>query len=534
MLLGSGAMADRPLQAVLTHLRRALDAHGTSVPTDAELLGRYVTARDEAAFELLVWRHGTMVLHACRRLLGRAEDAEDAFQATFLALVRQAKSIRKHESVAGWLHRVACRMATRARAERSRRADCEKQSAAANGHNRPYGSTSQEPDPALWAEVRAVLDAEVNRLPAKLRVPFILCYFEGLSNEAAARQLGCPKGTVLSRLARARERLRGQLLRRGLTLSAAVLAAGLAQEAALAAPALSLVMITVKAAMLVAAGNAMAGVVSAPVAALTNGVLKAMFLTKIKTAIVVLIGVGLLAATADGILYHSQAAAQDAPEKATASPAQPATKDQKGRDASDELEAAKQKAKEREIDLRHSEAELGRAKAVYEIKKAVYEEARLAYEKAAKAAGAPLEDQSTRTPRPVKPTPIKPTPVNTTPPADAAKAFTLTGGAQSDLIHLATTYIDAVRDMEIAKVRVHEPAPAVLPAQTREINRINLVAAQRKVDLLKAIVEGTLKAAESELKHARRVHQHGLIPETQVTAAETKVRLLQLILDGTK
>src|SRR5213593_3022655 len=107
---GDDFMIRHQLNGVLTHLRQAVDARGLDAPTDAELLERYVTGRDQAAFELLVWRHGSMVLNTCRRMLARPEDAEDAFQATFLALVRLAKKISRREAVAGWLHTVACRV----------------------------------------------------------------------------------------------------------------------------------------------------------------------------------------------------------------------------------------------------------------------------------------------------------------------------------------------------------------------------------------------------------------------------------------
>jgi DNA-directed RNA polymerase specialized sigma24 family protein/WD40 repeat protein len=172
---------------------------------DAELLRRFTDTRDEAAFELLVWRHGGMVLGTCRRVLGRSADAEDAFQATFLALARRAASVRCSASLPGWLHRVALRAALRLRA----------------------GPRPALPLPDVAAPVAplpddtaVVLDEEIGRLPDKLRIAFVLCELEGLTDSEAAVQLGCPKGTVLSRLARARARLRARLTRRGLALAA--------------------------------------------------------------------------------------------------------------------------------------------------------------------------------------------------------------------------------------------------------------------------------------------------------------------------
>jgi RNA polymerase sigma factor (sigma-70 family) len=185
--------------------------------TDAQLLNRFLSKRDEAAFELLVWRHGPMVLRVCRRILRDAHAAEDAFQATFLTLACKAGSIGKQEAVSSWLYKVAYRVALRAQAGASRRITLE----------RPLvdclaGASTEPSDEAAWRELGPLLDAEVRRLPEKYRAAFILCYLEGKTNEEAAKELGCPKGTILSRLARARERLRKRLNQRGLAMSGAV------------------------------------------------------------------------------------------------------------------------------------------------------------------------------------------------------------------------------------------------------------------------------------------------------------------------
>jgi RNA polymerase sigma factor (sigma-70 family) len=201
------------------HHRSRLSA-GPAPPgglTDAQLLDRFLTKRDEAAFELLVWRHGPMVLRVCRRILRDVHGAEDAFQATFLTLACKAGSIGKQEAVSSWLYKVAYRIALRAQAGVAKRARHEKpmvECLAATG--------SAPPDEAAWRELGPLLDAEVQRLPEKYRAAFILCYLEGKTNEEAAQELGCPKGTILSRLARARERLRKRLHRRGLALSGMV------------------------------------------------------------------------------------------------------------------------------------------------------------------------------------------------------------------------------------------------------------------------------------------------------------------------
>src|SRR5262249_34923091 len=133
--------------------------------SDGQLLERFVTRHDEAAFEVLVWRHGAMVLGLCQRLLRHEQDVEDAFQATFLALVRKAGSISKREAVASWLYKVAYRIALAARAKAMERATREQP-----WFDLPGG---KDPDGHLWQELRPVLDAEVNRLPEKYRAPFV-------------------------------------------------------------------------------------------------------------------------------------------------------------------------------------------------------------------------------------------------------------------------------------------------------------------------------------------------------------------------
>src|SRR5262245_132932 len=330
-------MLHAQLNGVLSHLRQAVGVSGPGGPTDGELLDRFVANRDQAAFELLVWRHGAMVLQACRRLLARPEDAEDAFQATFLALVRRARSIKRGQVVAGWLHTVACRVALRLRSAALRRSRHE----LLNNHNNGNEPATDNNgfDPVAWAEVRALIDEELSRLSAKLRDPFVLCCLEGLTNDEAARQLGCPKGTVLSRLSRARERLRGRLLRRGVGIPAAGLAAALSQEAAAAIAPAPLVISTVKAAGLLAAGKATAGIVSAPVAALTEGVIRAMFLTKLKMVTAAVVVIGGVVAGSGGLVHMSTARAQVVQKKSV--PKTESTVEDVERIRSAELEQAK-------------------------------------------------------------------------------------------------------------------------------------------------------------------------------------------------
>lgn len=248
---------------------------------DAELLARFVDRRDEAAFELLLHRHGPMVLGTCRRVLADANDTDDAFQATFLVLARKAGAVGRREAVAAWLHRVAHRAALRVRTDRARRAA------------RETPATDDLPGPAApnpgLAELGRVLDEEVDRLPPRHRAAFVLCGLEGKTGEEAARVLGCPAGTVSSRLTRARERLRARLTRRG--FAPAVVAAALTVGPAPAVPA-RLIGPSLTAALAFATGRHPAGL--RPVAT-AEGVMRAMLLHKVRLVALLVAG-GLLAA----------------------------------------------------------------------------------------------------------------------------------------------------------------------------------------------------------------------------------------------
>jgi len=246
------------IRTLLRTLRGAGDPAGE--PADAELVGRFAARRDGAAFAALVGRHGPMVLGVCRRLLADPHDAEDAFQATFLVLARRAEAVRPADPVGAWLHGAAVRTASHARADRARRRDRERRA-------RAMPATTDPTPAALWEDVRPVLDEEIRRLPAAYRAPVVLCYLGGKTYAAAAREIGCPKGTVATRLAKARDLLRDRLTRRGVTLSAAGLASIVANSGAAAPPA-DLVRTTVEAATTSAVHPA--------VDALTAEVLKAM------------------------------------------------------------------------------------------------------------------------------------------------------------------------------------------------------------------------------------------------------------------
>jgi RNA polymerase sigma factor (sigma-70 family) len=312
-------MATASLQSLVRHLGLAVAVRNSAGVPDAQLLECFVSRRDEAAFELLVWRHGKMVLGTCRRLLRDAHEAEDAFQACFLALARRAGSVGRRGSVGGWLHRVAFRLALGAKARRATR-DAREESLG----DRTLPACT--PDPAAEAarrEVRRLLDGEVNRLPDRYRVPFVLCCLEGRSNADAARELGCPVGTVESRLSRARERLRAGLVRRGVTPAAGLLAAPANPGAASAFVPAALAASTARAATLATAGQAAAaGLISAEVATLTEGALRIMFMTQLKAAAAAVLLTVAVAGTGTGVLtYRAAMAGQPGPGTRPAPPA---------------------------------------------------------------------------------------------------------------------------------------------------------------------------------------------------------------------
>lgn len=259
--------------------------------TDGQLLEQFVRQHDSAAFEILVRRHGPMVLRVCQRLLRHGPDADDAFQATFIVLVRKAHSIIKLESVASWLYGVAYRIALRAKLRANRRLARERQfdECSVPGHD---GAATVE---AGIAELRPVLDEELSRLPEKYRAPVVLCYLEGKTNEEAAQYLHWPTGTVKVRLMRARDLLRDRLARRGVALSLGALALALSQEAANAAVPAALATSTTQTAALVSAGT-VATAASAGAAALADATLKAMALAKLKIACGVALAASLVVA----------------------------------------------------------------------------------------------------------------------------------------------------------------------------------------------------------------------------------------------
>jgi RNA polymerase sigma factor (sigma-70 family) len=279
-------MADRPFTRALWHVRQALTAQNIEHFPDGRLLERFVAQHDEAAFEALVHRHGPLVHAVCRRLLPTTQDVEDAFQATFLVLVRRASSLDRRGSLSSWLYTVAYHLALKARAHAARRRAIEQ----------PIASVPAEPASSENGnDVRLVLDEELDRLPEKYRAPVVLCYFQGKTNEEAARQLGWPVGTVWGRLARARELLRQRLGRRGMALTLAALETALTENGVTAAAPVSLAGSTVRRASLVSAGSEG---VSGSVAPLVAGALKETLVARLKVAAAVVL---LLAAAGLGV-----------------------------------------------------------------------------------------------------------------------------------------------------------------------------------------------------------------------------------------
>jgi RNA polymerase sigma factor (sigma-70 family) len=268
-------MATAFLHGVLAYLRRTAAPDRDGGAGDGELLRRFVIHRDEAAFEALLRRHGAMVLGVCRRVLDDLSDAEDAFQATFLVLLRKATGLLKQESVGSFLHGVAVRTALHARASRAKRRQHERQVAAMAATYASPGADGQD--------LRPVLDEELARLPEKYRAAVVACYLEGKSYDEAARECRCSRGTIASRLARARERLQRRLAGRGVALSAAALGAALEAQAAAVLPA-PLLAAALKAVVRVHAGQA--AVVPSEVLQLAQEVGNAMSFSKIKIAAV--------------------------------------------------------------------------------------------------------------------------------------------------------------------------------------------------------------------------------------------------------
>jgi RNA polymerase sigma factor (sigma-70 family) len=290
----------------LHHIHQLIGSDPAGALTDMQLLERFLADRDEAAVEVLVRRYGPLVLGVCRRVLGNAHAAEDAFQATFLVLVRKASSLGHCRHLGSFLYKVAYRLALRARANEARRRQREAQVA----RNRPDG----EGQPATTADVIVALEEELHKLPEKHRTPLVLCYLEGKTSEQAAQILGCPRGSISARLAQARHRLRSCLARRGYAVGAAALASLLGDALAQAAVPLPLLANTARAAVWFAGEEA--GVVSgasAGAVALARGAVRTMFVHKLKIAAGLVLAAVMLGAGATLLLKAAPPAGSPEP-----------------------------------------------------------------------------------------------------------------------------------------------------------------------------------------------------------------------------
>lgn len=275
----------RMLLTLLARLRQAAPASADQV-SDGKLLSRFVRSQDAAAFELLFWRHGPMVWNVCRRLLGDSADAEDAFQAAFVVLARKADTIVHGEALAGFLHRVAWRVALNARTARQRRSAHEQavpRPADLPDRDDPVGRT-------MDAEMKELLDQELQRLPEKFRAALVLCYLQGKTRDEAAEELGWKPSVLKGRLELGRKMLHQRLARRGVALSTALLIAGIGQTVSASVPS-SLVVTIVSSSLEVAAGKALAGVVSQQVASLAQAFLRTTFLQQLHAGGVLLLAV---------------------------------------------------------------------------------------------------------------------------------------------------------------------------------------------------------------------------------------------------
>jgi RNA polymerase sigma factor (sigma-70 family) len=301
-------MAVHRLTKVIQNLRRTTFPDVASV-SDRQLLDQFIEHQDEYAFAALVQRHSPTVWGVCRRIVAHHQDAEDAFQATFLVLARKATSIRPREMVANWLFGVAHRTALKAKTMAAKRYAREKQV-----------TTMPEPEAAeqgSCGNLESLIDQELVNLPDKYRIAILLCDLEGKKGKDVAHQLKIPEGTLASRLRTGRVMLAKRLARQGVVISGGALATVLSQNAASANAPTLLVSSTIKAATLTAAGKTVAaGIISANAAVFMEGVMKAMFLTKLKTVMTVLLVLG-MAGFGGGLLSRHTAAGQQATAEST-------------------------------------------------------------------------------------------------------------------------------------------------------------------------------------------------------------------------
>ena len=281
---------------LLNHVRKLASVECNKQAPDGELLRRYAAQRDDQAFAAVVRRHGAMVLRVCQRILGKAEDAEDAYQATFLVLMRKAGSVRWKPSVANWLYGVAYRISLNERKRVARRQRCEGRAPAALARD-PLAEITLR-------DAQAIVDAELAKMSDRYRAPLVHCYLEGATRDEAALQLGWSLATLKRRLDEARSILQARLRRRGLELPTAILTTmvGASSASAVTSPA----MVATLLGNLAASGQATGGAARAGV--LAEGFLRVMFLSQLKSiAILALAGMVVVGAAAWVALRSSSA-----------------------------------------------------------------------------------------------------------------------------------------------------------------------------------------------------------------------------------
>ena len=293
-LEGTPTHGHRDTGAALRQINRLFAEGVVAGLSDAQLLERFLTQGDAGAFEALVGRHGPMVLSVCRGILRDPHDAEDAFQATFLVLVKKGGTIRGRDALGGWLYQVAHRVAIHANAAAARRRTLERQV------GRMAVATSTN-GPAASDDLLPALHEEIARLPEKYRLAIVLCDLEGMTQAQAAGQLHWSERTLRHRLAEGRARLKRRLGRRGLVPDGAMLGAVCLREARALVPA-GWQEATVRAALDVFNHSVAAGAVSATAHSLTREVIKTMLLQKLKLASAALITVGVTAWAASATL----------------------------------------------------------------------------------------------------------------------------------------------------------------------------------------------------------------------------------------
>jgi RNA polymerase sigma factor (sigma-70 family) len=310
-------METRRLRQALRYLRKVV-APGDGSRLDAELIEHFVASHDAAAFSRLVERHGPLVLGVCRRVLHNHHDAEDAFQATFLLLARKARHIRQRDALAGWLYKVAYRLSVKLRASAERRQQAERQA--------PPARQRLADDQITWGDLRMVLDEELDRLPEKYRGPLLLCCLVGRTRDEAAEQLGCTVAALKTRLERGRQLLRTRLARRGLPVSAGLLAMLLAQHATATPVPAALAATTIKASILFAAGKTAAELSARAARLATSGLSAGASKAKLLGAAAVLLS---LVGLAVGLLVSPRTPQTSAPADEPAA-ADKATQPDKG------------------------------------------------------------------------------------------------------------------------------------------------------------------------------------------------------------